>query len=170
MSDVSVSKLLRELERPSRMTIQEALGSGDPIAAVACRVRLFALNDMTYEEEWFFRVSNFFGDAIESGLLQALKNETGNWFVEVEDFVKDYCAPELLRVLGQIRELFPRGQVPIRREQRVPILERAVSGDAVRFDNLSRAFFQCEGVFREGLMKFIRSNQAYFENITQVGR
>ncbi len=169
MSDVAVSKLLQELGRPSRMTIQEALDSWDPIAAVACRIRLFPLDDMTYEEEWFFRVGNFFGDAIESGLLQALKNETGNWFVEVEDFAKDYCAPELLRVFGQIREVFPGGQVPLYAQQRVPIIERVVSGDEVRFDSLSRAFFQYEGVFRDGLMKFIRHNQACFGNIDQVG-
>ncbi len=169
MSDLAISKLLRELERPSRMTIQEALDSRDPIAAVACRVRLFSLDEMTFEEECFFRVGNFFGDALESGLLQALKNESGNWFLEVERFVKDYCAPELLRVFGQIREAFPYREVPLYRKQRAPLLELAVSGDEARFDNLSRAFFQYEGVFRDGLMKFIRNNQASFENIAQVG-
>ncbi len=162
-------KELKEFLNPSKLSIDDALNSENPIYEVARRLNQLPQGKLSQTQLAFEGVFYFFGEALNGGLVSALGNDSGQYFHETEAFAVTYCSPQMVAVLEAVKSLFPDSQVPKDRNNREEIIETLTdSWEKDPFDDATSDFYDLETEFHQGLLDYLKKHKDEFANIIEA--
>jgi hypothetical protein len=136
--------VLRALEEPPPMTLDEALASADPVNEIARRIGPRGVESMTAPEKVFWSVAYFVGTATSGGVEQALEGEGVALVGLLAEFARRYGSEELKDLVDDVAAA-------------------ADERDPDCLDALTERFFELEEDFAEALVALASNNRDAFD-------
>jgi hypothetical protein len=169
MSKRNEKKDLKEFLNPSKLTIDDALNSENPVYEVARRLDHLPQEKLSGVQRNFEGIFCLFGDTLNGGFLSSLANSSGDYFHETESFTESYCSPQLAKVMESVRGMFPDGQIPKDRNRREELIEKLTNNYEVDpFDETTSEFCDLEPEFCQGLLDYLKEHKNEFANIVEA--
>ena len=148
---------------PPPISIEQALAAEDPVFEIGTRLAHKPIAAMSDAEKAFWSVGYFLGDTLNGGLLQTMKNSTGDFLEVVGEFAARYGPPELAEIVAGIHAAFPGGRAPADRAGRVDLIEPLLVAEEIDpFEDLTARFYTCEDAIRAGLVRLVENNRTAF--------
>ena len=169
MSKRSDKKELKEFLKPSKLSIDEALTTEDPVYEVARRLNHLPRDKLSRIQRNFEGVFYFFGATLSGGFLSSLGSSSGEFFHETEAFAATYCSPELATILVAVKSIFPDAHVPKDQNLREGLLENLTDNwESDPFDEAEAGLYVLESDFRRGLLDYVKKYRNEFANINEA--
>jgi len=169
MSKRHDKKDLKEFLNLSKLSIDDALNTENPIYEVARRLNQLPRSRLSRNQLEFEGIFYFFGDALSGGFVSALGNDSGKYFHETEAFAVTFCSSKMVAVLEAVKSMFPDSHIPKDRNLREEIIETLTDRyEKDPFDDATSDFFDLESEFHDGLLDYLKKHRDEFANMIEA--